>query len=54
MDESAGNTGNEQSIVDLQFNGVVELLLAVVQHVVQTLGLGHGTRETVKNETASR
>jgi hypothetical protein len=36
----------------LQFNSVLDLLTALVKHVVEALGLGHGTGETVKNESA--
>lgn len=51
MDQSAGNTGDEESVIDLQFNGMLELLTARGKHVVEALGLGHGTGETVKDES---
>lgn len=51
MDQSSGNTRDEESIVDLQFHGVLELFVACGQHVVEALGLGHGTGETVKDES---
>lgn len=49
--QAASDTRHEQSIVDLQLNGVLERKLARGQHLVQTLSLGNGTGETVQNET---
>lgn len=51
VDETASDTGNEEGVVDLQLNGVLELLLAGEKHLVQTLGLGDSSGETVQDET---
>jgi hypothetical protein len=34
----------------LQLNGVLERLLAGLEHLIETLGLGDGSGETVQNE----
>jgi len=49
--QTAGDTSHEQGIVNLQLNGVFELLLTIRKHVVQALGLRDGPRETIQNET---
>lgn len=54
VDQTTGDTGDEKSVVNLQLNGVLELLLAGKQHLVQTLGLGDSSGETVQNETVAR
>lgn len=50
MNETAGDTGNEELVVDAKLNGVLERLLACLEHVVEALGLGNGTREAVEDE----
>ena len=51
VNEPAGDTGDEEAVVDLHLDGVVEAALArFLEHGVEALGLGDGTRETVKDE----
>jgi hypothetical protein len=50
VDETAGDTRDEQLVVDAELNGVLERLLAGLEHVVEALGLGDSAREAVKNE----
>lgn len=52
VDQTASNSCDQKGIVNLQLNGVLELLVAVVKHVIQALSLGNGTRETVQDKTA--
>lgn len=52
VDETAGDTSDEEGVVDLELDGVLELLLAGDEHLVQTLGLGDSSGETVQDETA--
>lgn len=54
VDQTTGDTGDEQSVVNLKLNGVLELLLAGQKHFIQTLGLGDSSGETVENETVAR
>ena len=49
--QTASDTSHEQRVVNLQLNGVSELLLAHSKHVIQALGLRDGPRETIQNET---
>lgn len=50
VDETAGDAGNEEAVVDLQLNRMHQLLLVRSEHLVQALGLGDGARESVENE----
>jgi hypothetical protein len=50
VDETAGDTGDEQVVVDAELNGVLERLLAGLEHGVEALSLGDGTREAVEDE----
>lgn len=50
--QTAGDTGHEQGVVNLQLNGVLELLLAGSKHVIQALGLSNSPGETIQDETA--
>lgn len=50
VDQTTSNSCDQKGIVNLQLDSVLELLVALVKHVVQTLSLGNGTRETVQNE----
>lgn len=47
VDQPAGDARDEQGIVNLELDHGVELLLAVLQHTIQLLGLGDGTGETI-------
>ena len=51
VDQTASNSCDQKGIVNLQLNGVLELLVALVKHVIQALSLGNGTRETVQDKT---
>lgn len=51
VDQTASNSCNQKGIVNLQLNSVLELLAALVKHVIQALSLGNSTRETVQDET---
>lgn len=50
VNETAGDTRNEETVVDLEFDGVLKLLLASFEHFVELLGLDDGTRETIKDK----
>jgi hypothetical protein len=54
VDQSASNTGNEQRVVDLELDGVLELLVALCEHGIETLSLGDSSGETIENEAAAR
>ena len=51
VDEAARYAGDEELVLDPEFDNVVEFLLSVRQHRVQLLGLRNGTREPVQNKT---
>lgn len=51
VDETAGDAGDEEAVVNLELDGVLELTLALLEHGVEALGLGDGTGEAVKDET---
>lgn len=51
VDEAARYAGDEQLILDPEFNDMIEFLLSIREHRVKLLGLGDGTREPVKDET---
>lgn len=50
--QPARDARDEQRVVDLQLHGVLELLVALLQHGVEALGLRHGTGEAVEDESA--
>lgn len=51
MDEAAGDTRDEEGVVNLKLDGVVEGLVFCGEHGVQALGLGDSAREAVENES---
>lgn len=51
VDQTARDTSNEQGVVNLQLHGVLELLLARGEHVVETLSLCNSTGETIQDES---
>jgi len=51
VDEATRYAGDEELVLDLEFDDVVEFLLPVREHRVEPLGLGNGTRESIKDET---
>ena len=50
MNEPASNTGNEEAIVDLKFDGVFQGFLLLSEHLIKPLGLGYGPGEAIKYE----
>lgn len=50
VDETASDARNEEAVADLEFDGVVELLLLALEHVIKLLSLGRGTREPIEDE----
>lgn len=54
MNQTSGDSGDEQCVVDLHLNDVIELLLSCGQHVIELLRLGNRARESVENESIGR
>jgi hypothetical protein len=52
VDQAASDASNEERVVDLELDGVLQRLVALLEHNVKTLGLGDGTGEAIQNETA--
>lgn len=50
VDETAGDALDEKAVVNLQLNGVLESLFALLEHGVEAFGLRDGTGEAVKDE----
>ena len=50
MDEAAGDAGDEEVVVDLEFDGVFEGLGFGGQHLVELFGLGDCSGEAVEDE----
>ena len=50
VDKAAGNTRDEETVVDLEFDGVLEGLLGRSKHAVELLSLGYCPREAVEDE----
>jgi len=50
VDEAAGNAGDEQGVVDLQLDSVLKLLVARLEHSIESLSLGDCTGEAVEDE----
>lgn len=48
--QAARDAGDEQGVVDLKLNGVLQLLLFLGEHLVESLGLGHGAGEAIEDE----
>jgi hypothetical protein len=53
VDQSAGDTGNEQSIVNLQFDCVFQRLAHGLEHGVESFGLCDSSWETIENEAVA-
>lgn len=51
VDESAGDSGDEEGVGDSELDGVVEGLVVGGQHAVELLGLSDGPRESVEDES---
>lgn len=52
MDQTAGNTRDEELVVDLELDSVLKGLLRGVEHAVELLGLGDRSWEAVEDEAA--
>lgn len=50
VDQSAGNTTDQELVRDLEFERLVELLLGGGQHRVELFGLNDGSGESVEDE----
>lgn len=50
VDETARDARHEEGIVDLELDGVLEGLVALAEHLVETLGLGDCAGEAVEDE----
>ena len=51
MNQAACYPLDKERVVNLELDSVLELLVALLEHTVQTLGLGDGAGEAVENET---
>lgn len=54
VDQTAGDTGDQQGVVDLQLDGVLELLVALREHRVEALGLHDGAGEAIEDEPGQK
>lgn len=52
VDQATRDARDQQGVVDLQLHSVLQGLVALLEHCVETLSLGNGTRETVEDESA--
>jgi hypothetical protein len=50
VDQSAGDSGHQQIVGDLELHGLFEGLLLLREHFVELLSLGDGSGEAVQNE----
>ncbi|KAH3668618.1 hypothetical protein OGAPHI_002372 [Ogataea philodendri] len=50
VDQSAGDTGNQQLVIDLELHSFLKRSLVGGQHLVELLGLRNGSWESVQNE----
>ena len=51
MNQSTGNSRNEEVILDKELYGVFEGLLLGNEHLVEFLGLSNVARESIQNES---
>lgn len=49
--QPARDARHQQGVVDLQLHSVLKLLVALPQHLIEALGLRHGTGEAVEDES---
>ena len=54
MQESARYTSNKKLIINLELDGVLQWPAALLEHGVQSLGLGDCSRKAVKDEATQR
>lgn len=50
VNQSTGNTADQELVRDLEFKRLVELLLGGGQHRVELFGLNDGSGETIEDE----
>jgi len=53
VNETSCDAGDEETIVDLELDGVHERLALGLEHLVKTLGLCDCARETIENKSES-
>lgn len=53
VDETAGDTGDQELVLDVELHDSVELLLAVSQHAIKLLRLRNSTGETIQDKSVS-
>lgn len=54
MDQTAGDTRDEEGVIDLELDGVLQGLLGGLEHAVELLGLCDCSWEAVEDEAARR
>lgn len=54
MDQSARYPRNKKTIINLEFDSMLQRLLAFAKHVIQSFSLSNCTRESIKDETVKR
>lgn len=54
VDQSTGNSADEELVGDLQFERLVELLLGGGQHRVELFSLDDGSGESIKDEASKK
>lgn len=52
VDQAARNARHQEGVVDLQLHSVLQRLVALPEHAVEALCLGHGAGEAVEDESA--
>lgn len=53
MDQTTGDARNKESIVDLELDGMLKLLVLHMEHFIQAFRLSNCSWETIENETES-
>lgn len=48
MNESARDTGDEETVVNLELDGMLKGFLLLFQHLIKALGLGYRAGKSVK------
>lgn len=51
MDQSTGDSGDEEGVGDLELDGVVDGLVLGLEHVSELLSLGNSSGEAVEDES---
>lgn len=53
VDQSAGNAGDKEGVVDLKLDSVLQVTLTLLEHGIEALSLGDGAGEAVENEAVA-